>query len=230
VRCDIFTAVSTVGRPITNAIGSHRHYTKALLTLILTSFLLASPLAAVAQPATQEASLFEEDADHPTGHRLFGSARWHKDTVAPGPGLSPELAIRVDVKVPERKLALTLSLRRNSDVALPASHVVEIIFNLPADLPAGDVARIPGLLVKETDIALGTPLVVVAVKQVARGSFLIGLSNQGTERERNIALLKASSWLSIPIIYADKHRALLVIEKGATGELTFAETFNAWKQ
>jgi hypothetical protein len=34
-------------------------------------------------------------------------------------GQPPELAIRADVAVPERKLAMTWSLRRNTDKSLP---------------------------------------------------------------------------------------------------------------
>src|SRR5262249_12640974 len=48
----------------------------------------------------------------------------------PGPGQGPDVAIRADVEIPERKLAMTWSLRRNTDPGLPASHTVEIMFKL----------------------------------------------------------------------------------------------------
>ena len=34
---------------------------------------------------------------------------------------------------------MTWSLRRNTDQSLPASHTIEIMFNLPADFPSGGV-------------------------------------------------------------------------------------------
>ena len=37
------------------------------------------------------------------------------------------------------------SLHRNSDKALPASHTIEIKFNLPADFPGGGIANVPGI-------------------------------------------------------------------------------------
>ena len=40
--------------------------------------------------------------------------------------------VGADVEVPERKLAVTWSLRRNTDKGLPATHTVEIMFKLPA--------------------------------------------------------------------------------------------------
>ena len=58
----------------------------------------------------------------PQGKRYVGSAIWRTETVSPGPGLAPELAIRADVEIPERRLRMTWSLRRNTDKALPASH------------------------------------------------------------------------------------------------------------
>jgi hypothetical protein len=39
---------------------------------------------------------------------------------------------------------MTWLLRRNIDHALPASHTIEMIFNLPADFPGGGVASVPG--------------------------------------------------------------------------------------
>ena len=36
---------------------------------------------------------------------------WRTETVTPSPGQPPELAVRADIEVPERKLALTWLLR-----------------------------------------------------------------------------------------------------------------------
>jgi len=38
---------------------------------------------------------------------------------------------------------MTLSMRRNTDQALPASHTIEIMFNLPADFPFGGINNVP---------------------------------------------------------------------------------------
>ncbi len=102
-----------------------------------------APGAAVAQKVV----LYEEDPADPQGKRYVGSALWRTETVSPGPGQPPELAIRADVEVPERKLAMTWSLRRNTDKGLPASHTVEIMFKLPADFPSGGISNVPGILI-----------------------------------------------------------------------------------
>ncbi|HET9903985.1 MAG TPA: hypothetical protein VFQ27_09840 [Xanthobacteraceae bacterium] len=184
----------------------------------------AQPPPAVAQRVV----LYEEDPSNPQGNRYVGSALWRTETVSPGPGLSPELAVRVDVEVPERRMQMTMSIRRNTDQALPASHTVEIMFTLPSDFPFGGVANVPGLLMKEAEQARGAPLSGLAVK-VTNGFFLIGLSAVEADRQRNVQLLRERSWFDIPIVYNNGRRAILALEKGNPGERAFEEAFTAWR-
>ena len=131
-----------------------------------------APGAAVAQKVV----LYEEDPADPNGKRFVGSAIWRTEMISPGPGQPPELAIRADVDVPDRKLAMTWSLRRNTDQSLPASHTVEITFKLPSDFPSGGISNVPGILMKQAEQTRGVPLAGLAVK-VTTGFFLIGLSS-----------------------------------------------------
>jgi hypothetical protein len=181
--------------------------------------------AAVAQKVV----LYEEDPADPNGKRFVGSAIWRTETVTLGPGQPPELAIRADVEVPERKITMTWSLRRNTDKALPASHTVEIIFKLPGDFPSGGISNVPGILMKAAEQTRGVPLSGLAVK-VTNGFFLIGLSNVEADKERNLQLLKDRAWFDIPVVYSNNRRAILAMEKGSPGERAFAEAFKVWKQ
>jgi hypothetical protein len=61
--------------------------------------------------------LYEENPTDPQGKRYTGSAVWRTETVSPGPGLATELAVRADVTIPERSMAVTWSLRRSADKA-----------------------------------------------------------------------------------------------------------------
>ena len=182
-----------------------------------------------AAAVAQKVVLYEEDPADPNGRRFVGSAIWRTETVTPGPGQPPELAIRADVEVPERKLAMTWSLRRNTDKALPASHTVEIMFKLPTDFPSGGISNVPGILMKAAEQTRGVPLAGLAVK-VTSGFFLIGLSSADADKERNVALLKERAWLDIPVVYNNNRRAILALEKGTPGERVFAEAFKIWKQ
>ena len=182
-----------------------------------------APAAAVAQKVV----LYDEDPNDPKGKRYVGSALWRTETVSPGPGLAPELAIRADVEIPERHMRMTWSLRRNTDKALPASHTIEIMFTLPADFSDGGIGNVPGVLMKQDEQARGVPLAGLAVK-VTNGYFLIGLSAVDVDVQRNIELLKQRDWFDIPIVYTDGKRAILAMEKGTPGVRAFEEAFRAW--
>ena len=114
-------------------------------------------------------------------------------------------------------MTVTWSLRRNTDQALPASHTIEIMFNLPADFPGGGIANVPGILMKQSEQARGTPLAGFAVK-VTNGFFLVGLSAVEADMQRNIQLLKDRPWFDIPIVYTNGGRAILAMEKGPPGD------------
>jgi len=184
-----------------------------------------APAAAVAQKVV----LYDEDTTDPQGKRYVGSALWRTETVSPGPGLAPELAIRADIEIPERKMRMTWSLRRNTDKALPASHTLEIMFTLPPDFPEGGIANVPGVLMKQNEQARGVPLAGLAVK-VTNGYFLIGLSAVDVDVQRNIQLLKERDWFDIPVVYTNGKRAILAMEKGTPGSRAFEEAFRAWGQ
>lgn len=182
-----------------------------------------APAAAVAQKVV----LYDEDPSDPKGKRYVGSAVWRTETVSPGPGLAPEFAIRADVDIPERRMRMTWSLRRNTDKALPASHTIEIMFTLPADFSEGGIGNVPGVLMKQNEEARGVPLAGLAVK-VTNGYFLIGLSAVDIDKQRNVQLLKERDWFDIPVVYANGKRAILAVEKGTPGGRAFEEAFRAW--
>jgi hypothetical protein len=187
----------------------------------------AKPAAAPAADVAQKVVLYEEDPNNPQGNRFVGSAIWRTDTVSPGPGMAPELAVRADIEIPERKMRMTWTLRRNTDKALPASHTIEIMFTLPADFPEGGIQNVPGVLMKANEQARGVPLAGLTVR-VTTGFFLIGLNATDIDKQRNIALLKERPWFDIPIVYNSGKRAILAIEKGTPGERAFADAFRAW--
>jgi hypothetical protein len=177
----------------------------------------------------QKVVLYEEDQANPNGKQYVGSAVWRTDRVPPSPGQKPEVAVRADIDIPDQKISIRWSLRRNEDKQLPASHTVEIMFTLPQDFPHGGISNIPGVLMKQGETTRGVPLNGVAVK-VTTNFFLIGLSSVDADMQRNIQLLKERSWFDIPVVYGDGKRAIIAIEKGTPGERAFTDAFAAWGQ
>jgi len=179
----------------------------------------------------QRAVLYEQDANDPQGpgKQYVGSVVWRTETVSPGAGLAPDLVVHAEITIPERKISATWTLRRNTDKALPASHTIEIMFNLPPDFPNGGITNVPGVLMKESEQARGIPLAGLAVK-VTNSYFLIGLQADDANVQRNIQLLKDRPWFDIAIVYSNGARAILTMEKGPPGDRAFADAFAAWSK
>ena len=187
------------------------------------------PGAQTASAVAQQVVLHEEDGNDQQGRRYVGSAIWRTETVSPGAGLAPEIAVLADAEIPERRMTVTWSLRRNTDKTLPASHTIEIKFNVPADFPGGGIANVSGILMAQADQVRGSPLSGVAVK-MTDGFFVIGLSAVDPDLQLNEQLLKDRSWVYIPIVYTNGGRAILAMEKGPPGDRAFAEAFAAWEK
>ena len=189
----------------------------------------AAPAAPLSAPTAlaQKAVLYEEDTSNPMGSRYVGSAVWHNVQLPPAPGQSPDPAITADVEIPDQRIGVQVSLQRNVDKELPASHTIEIRFKLPVDFRHGGISNIPGVLMKELEAARGMPLVSRAVKTDAN-FFIVGLSSVDADMQRNLRLLKERGWFDIPVVYSDGKRAILAIEKGPPGERAFSDAFAAW--
>jgi hypothetical protein len=178
-------------------------------------------------PVAQRVVLYDEDPGDPKGKQYVGSVIWRTEPVKASGNQKPDIAVRADIEIPDRKFKMTMSFRRNTDSSLPASHTAELTFILPPDFSGGGVGNVPGILMKSNEQARGTPLAGLAVK-VTDGFFLVGLSNVDSDRARNLQLLKERSWFDVPLVYVNQRRAIIAIEKGAPGERAFNEAFAAW--
>ena len=177
----------------------------------------------VPQGPAQRAVLYEEDPQDPGGRQFMGSVVWGT-ALLPGVGRR-NVEIRGEIAIPERKLVLAWSLRRNSDPTMAASHIVELTFAVPAEVGGGGIQNVPGIMVKDSEKARGALIAGMSVR-VSAGYFLIGLTV--ADVQANQSLLKEGRWLDIPIVYEDGRRAILAIEKGSPGEHAFDEVFAFW--
>jgi len=178
-------------------------------------------------PVAQRVVLYDEDPSDPKGKQYVGSVIWRTEPIKASGNQKPDVAVRADIEIPDRKFKMTMSFRRNTDSSLPASHTAELTFILPQDFSGGGVGNVPGILMKSNEQARGTPLAGLAVK-VTDGFFLVGLSNVDSDRARNLQLLKERSWFDVPLVYVNQRRAIIAIEKGGPGERAFNDAFAMW--
>ncbi|MET4374800.1 hypothetical protein ABIA99_007532 [Bradyrhizobium sp. LB12.1] len=177
----------------------------------------------------QRAILYDEDPSDRKGKQYLGSVVWRTESIKPSKGQKADIAVRADIEIPDRKFKMSMSFRHNTDPTLPASHTVEVTFILPVDFIGGGIGNVPGILMKSNEQARGTPIAGLAVK-VSEGFFQVGLSNVAADRLRNMQLLNERSWFDIPMVYNNKRRAILAIEKGSAGVDAFASAFSGWAQ
>ena len=182
-----------------------------------------SPTPAVAQ----KAMFYEERTSSQQGTQQVGNVVWSIVNEPPAEGQPPEPAIRAIADVPNDNIKMTMTIRRNLDTTLPASHVIELQFDVPPGFEGGQVTNVQKLALKPSEEARGEPLIGVAGK-ISDGFFIIALNNLDKATETNLALLGRQEWIDIPIAYATGRRALLSIEKGVPGDRIFKQALEAW--
>jgi hypothetical protein len=189
----------------------------------------SSSLASVIAPVTQRAFLYEEDPTDSKGKRYAGGVTWRTENISPASGMPPELVVKADLNVADAKTAVSMTFRRNTDRAMPASHVVEIKFDRPRDAPYGEISKLHGLLMKQEGKIHGAPLEGEAAK-VTPGYFMVALASGATQLQRNLKLLKDYPGFEVVVDYSNGSKAILLIDKGASGEQAFKDAFAAWGQ
>jgi hypothetical protein len=171
----------------------------------------------------QKAILYEQPTDGSQNVKIVpATATWRFN---PNSSNGPE--IQANLEVPEKGMKVTLNIRKNNDSALPASHLVEIVVDTPANFAGGGVKSVPALVMKPTEESRGQPLDGAAAK-VADGFFWIAFSNDAQPMAQNVALLRERNWIDLPIVYNNDQRAILTFEKGTPGQRVFEKAMAAW--
>ncbi|MEM6667385.1 MAG: hypothetical protein AAF638_13390, partial [Pseudomonadota bacterium] len=175
----------------------------------------------------EQAFLYEEAVGDGGGDLAHNAAIVWEKADEPGIQGADPTVLRGIARVPSRNMLVTVTMRKNTDPTLPASHTFEVQFDLPADAPFGTVSEIGGFLAKNTEPERGTPMVGAAAR-VTEGFFILGLSDQAEDLATNLDLLKNREWLDVPIIYANGKRAIVTLSKGETGGAALTEVLTAW--
>lgn len=182
------------------------------------------PAPGVEGIVAQRAILYDEAPDQQGGVVANGTTAWRTE---PLPGNPAELRLVGEITIPDRGMRVTMTITRNLDQTLPASHVIEIGFAVPADFANVGIGNVPGILFKESEDAGGSALKGMSVK-VTKNLFWIGLEASPADREQNMQSIRNRGWIDIPILYDNGRRAVLTVEKGTPGERAFEAAFAAW--
>ncbi|MGX5826118.1 hypothetical protein [Mesorhizobium sp. 43Arga] len=188
----------------------------------------AAAPAAASVPVGQKAIFYEERTSTAQGSAEPGSIVWSLVQESPGGDLPPEPAIRAEATIPGKDIQLRMTIRRNTDQTLPASHIIEMIFLTPDGFEGGGVDNILRVAMKSSEQDAGSPLIGIPAK-IADGFFLVALNDTKADEDANMTLLRGQDWIDVPVVYKTGRRALLTMEKGIPGEKVFDEAIKAWQ-
>ena len=178
--------------------------------------------------AAQRMLLYEDRLGQQAPTVSEGSVVWSIVSESPGEAAPPEPAIQADVTLPERGLSAVLTIKRNADLSLPASHLIEIIFVLTGAFEGSGIGSIQNFALKNTEEETGDSLIAVPAK-ITDSFFMIALNDYVEAVEFNMQLLQERNWIDLPIVYGNGRRALLTLEKGSTGTEVFNQVIRAWE-
>lgn len=185
----------------------------------------ASP-AATPAVSGEKIFLYEERIGQSSPTAIEGSVSWSLQSET-GENGKPEPVVQGRINLPERGLTALITFKRNADASLPASHLVEFVFSLPADFEGGAIESVQRISMKATEQDRGDPLIAVPAK-ITPDFHMIALNDFPDARARNMELLKSRNWLDVPIIYGTGRRALLTLQKGPDGVKAFDQAISEW--
>jgi hypothetical protein len=180
-----------------------------------------------AAPAAQRAVLYEAGQSGRTGKPIEGKAVWRTRTETNGG--KPDTVVTLDVEIPEHHIALTMSLSRVGDAGAGMSHLLEMRFTRPEELPFGGISRISNIAMKAAETDAGESLVGTSIN-IAPGHFMFGLLGVEDVVKQNVQRLRTQSWLDFTLVFASGAAYTLTVEKGASGERALNEALAKWGQ
>jgi hypothetical protein len=193
-----------------------------------TTALAADDPAASVDPAVLAGSqslLLEASTDGATGAVPFsGTVEWTEGVDELG---LPTL--KATASIPARNMGVDITIRKNSDPSLPASHLMEVDFRVSDSFIGGTIANLPGVLLKNEELVPGTALVGASARVVGN-SFLFALSATPADAATNEDLLENRRWMDLAVVYGTGRNAIITLEKDETAQALFEKVFTTWAE
>ena len=210
------------------SVGTGENKTEERLSGQDTSIANTNDPAASVDPvnlAGNQSLLLEASSDGQSGAVPFsGTVDWTEGVDEIG---LPTLQARASI--PARNLEVSITIRKNSDPILPASHLMEISFDVPDTFMGGSISTLAGVLLKNEELVPGTALSGAAARVVGN-SFLFALSASPSDVTANAELLRSRRWIDLAVIYGTGRNAILTLEKDEEAQVLFDRALAAWAE
>jgi hypothetical protein len=186
----------------------------------------SAPVNPPLQVARRAALLVEAPEEQSKVKTILGTVVWRVDNVSNGPDEPLSMAVSAEADIAEEGLQAVMTIQKNFDSTLPASHTVKLRFSVRPDSPFAKIKQV-SISLRREDTPTGDPLKGITVP-VTENSFLIGLS-RGDGEAANLDLLRFREWFDIPMVLADGHIAKLTFEKGQSGRSALDDAMASWQ-
>ncbi len=156
----------------------------------------------------------------------LGSVVW--TAIPPIPGQPATLGVKAEADIPDLKMHAIMTMRKNTDPSLPATHTIDlrVTFGDDAEIKGVKDMRVP--MMRRDDPPAQDSLMGVRVK-ISDNYFLVGLNRADADAARNVDLIASRGWFDFPMLLNDDRIAKLTFEKGADGDRIVSDALAAWK-
>ena len=177
-------------------------------------------------PAGRAAMLIAS-ADNPQKPAVsLGSTVW--SLIPPAPNQPATVGVKAEADIPDLKMHATMTLRKNTDPTLQATHTIDLKFSFAEGAPITGFKDVGLPQMRKEDSTAAEALTSVKVK-ISDTYFLIALAKGEADTARNLDLMQTRSWFDFPLLLNDDRIAKIVFQKSPEGQAMLEKAFEAWK-
>lgn len=155
---------------------------------------------------------------------LTGTVVWLQSSVNAEAGKQQTPSIYAEVEIPEANFKATMTIKKNLDPNLSASHTIRWRFQISGEGTVPGIDQIDAPQMRDLNRPQTSPLVGVNAK-IANNIFITALAASNQLRKTNLDNLKERGWIDLPLKLSNGRIAKLTLEKGSAGERLFDAVF-----
>jgi hypothetical protein len=183
--------------------------------------------SAAPAPSAGRAAMLIASADNPQKPAVsLGSTVW--SLIPPAPNQPATVAVKAEADIPDLKMHATMTLRKNTDPTLQATHTIDLKFSFAEGAPITGFKDVGLPQMRKEDSTAAEALTSVKVK-ISDTYFLIALAKGEADTARNLDLMQTRSWFDFPLLLNDDRIAKIVFQKSPEGQAMLEKAFDAWK-
>jgi len=187
----------------------------------------ASAAPAALAPSAGRAAMLVASADNPEKPVVsLGSTVW--SLIPAAPGQPATVAVKAEADIPDLKMHAAMTLRKNTDPTLQATHTIDLKFSFADGAPITGFKDVGLPQMRMEDSTAAEALTSVKVK-ISDTYFLIALAKGDNDTARNLDLMQTHSWFDFPLLLNDGRIAKVVFQKSPEGQAMLEKAFEAWK-